>query len=77
MPGRQRFPIKRPKPHENGVLAFTTSWEIWAPRPTESEARQHFQDFRPSTETTEPVTVRLILRGSVIIERLIAPDAVG
>jgi hypothetical protein len=79
MTDERRFPTKRPKPHENGVLAFTDSWEVWSPRPTEGEAQQYFGDFDSSlrsAEREEQVTVRLILRGSVAGERVIPPHVV-
>jgi hypothetical protein len=74
----ERYPTKRPKPHETGVLAFSDSWQAWTPFPTESEARQHFADFEaslPPAAREERMTVRLILRGDTASERVLPPTS--
>lgn len=71
-----RRPRKRPKPHENGVLAFTDEWEFWEPSFTRERASDRYAalllEYKQAPQPSR-VTVRLIVEGLVADETDISP----
>jgi hypothetical protein len=71
-PSYARFRSRRPKRHENGILAFTPEWEVWEPWPTPEQARARFADFierwRVNLRLEHVVIMRLVVRGEVVEE---------
>ncbi len=69
------IPTKRPKRHENGLLAFTRDWEAWQPWPTPGEAHLAFADPSFRLRPEDIATARLVIGGEVVAEKEIRADS--